>query len=102
MSHVAPEPIETQPAIADSAAIHADAWDRAKRTLKTGLLLDILVAVGFALSAWLADASDNDIPTVVAVTGLAVSLGKSVLQAVASWLLRLKSTPQNTFDVKES
>ena len=64
-----------------------DARNRAARTLYQGLVLDVLVAIGVALAAWLPDA---DVTAGEAWAILAASLAKSVLQAGASWLMRLK------------
>lgn len=69
---------------------HADARDRAKRTALQALGTDLLAALGVSLSAWAADA---DITTQAAWAALGVMFGKSCLQIVASYLMRLKMAP---------
>lgn len=64
-----------------------DAQNRAVRTAYQGFTIDILVAIGAALAAWV---STNDITTAAAWLTLAVSLAKSILQTAAAFLMRLK------------
>ena len=70
-----------------TTALQADARNRASRSLYQGLLVDVLVAVAVALLAWLPDA---DITTTEAWGILGVAVAKTVLQAVASYVMRLK------------
>jgi hypothetical protein len=73
-----------------SAPVKASARERALRTFYTGLGLDVAVAVAAALLAWLpaADVADR-----TAWLVLLASLLKTVLQAVASYIIRLRVTP---------
>lgn len=73
-----------------SNPVKASALERAKRTLLTGVYLDVAVAVAAAILVWLPAA---DIATATAWAVLATSLVKTVLQAVASYVLRLRVTP---------
>ena len=70
-----------------TAILRNDAKNRAIRTLYQGLFLDVLIAVGASLSAWLATDPTFEKAAWVA---LGVAVTKSVLQAVAAWLMRLK------------
>lgn len=73
-----------------SVPVKASARERAKRTLLTGLGLDVAIAVAAALLAWLPTA---DVVSSAAWLVLVTSLIKTILQAVASYVLRLKVTP---------
>jgi len=68
----------------------ADAADRGWRTLIQGLAIDVLVAVAAVLLVWLPDA---DISKVEAWIVLGTAVAKSVLTAVASYVMRLKVAP---------
>jgi len=68
----------------------ADAAQRAKRTFLQGIALDVAVAVAVALLAWLPDA---DLTNKQAWIILGTSLAKTVLTAVASYVMRLKVRP---------
>lgn len=67
-----------------------DATDRAWRTLVQGLAIDVAIAIAAALLVWLPDA---DISTREAWTVLGITLAKTVLTAVASFVMRLKVDP---------
>ena len=77
--------------MATAAPVKASALERAIRTFKTGIGIDIGVAVAMALLAWLPDA---DISNRTAWLILAGTLVKTILQAAASYVVRLKSTPK--------
>lgn len=64
-----------------------DAANRARRTLVQGLAIDVAVAVAAVLLAWLPDA---DLASREAWVIVGVSVAKSALTAVASWVMRLK------------
>lgn len=66
-----------------------DAVDRSRRTLIQGLVTDALVAVAAVLLVWLPDA---DITSREAWTVLGVSVVKSVLTAVASYVMRVRES----------
>lgn len=68
----------------------ADAKQRAKRTFIQGIALDVAVAIAVALLAWLPDA---DLTSKQAWIILGTSLAKTVLTAVASYVMRLKVRP---------
>ncbi len=70
--------------------IETDARDRAWRTFLQGLALDLLVAVAAALLVWLPDA---DVTSRQAWVVLGVTLTKTILQAAASYVMRLKVAP---------
>lgn len=74
----------------------ADAWDRAWRTFKTGVGLDI----GIALVIVLVPAFTDIHWTPLWWTALLSALGKSVLQAVASYYYRKWVTPKVGVKVK--
>lgn len=65
----------------------ADAVDRSKRTLIQGVAVDALVAACAVLLVWLPDA---DITSREAWAVLGVSVGKSVLTAIASYVMRIR------------
>ena len=71
-------------------AVQADAAQRAKRTFIQGIALDVAVAIAVALLAWLPDA---DLTNKQAWIILGTSLAKTVLTAVASYVMRLKVRP---------
>lgn len=73
-----------------SPTTRTDATDRAWRTLVQGLAIDIAVAIAAALLVWLPDA---DISTSEAWVVLGTTLAKTVLTAVASFVMRLKVDP---------
>lgn len=74
----------------DISTTKADAAQRAKRTFIQGIALDVAVAVAVALLAWLPDA---DLTNKQAWIILGTSLAKTVLTAVASYVMRLKVRP---------
>jgi len=78
--HVADNPVRT------------DARVRALRTLWTSLGIDLAVALGVVLTTWITDA---DLSNPAAWTTLAVLVGKSLIECVAAYLVRLKVTPSN-------
>lgn len=73
-----------------STPTKAAATERAKRSLWTGLALDLAVAVATALLVWLPGA---DVSSTTAWVILGTTLLKTVLQAAASYVLRLKVQP---------
>lgn len=73
----------------------AAAQERAVRSFLTGLGLDVVVAVAAALLAWLPAA---DVSQGTAWLILATTLIKTVLQALASYVLRLKLAPATEVD----
>lgn len=79
-------PTSTTPA----QAKHAAATERGRRTLWQGLALDLGVAIAVTLLAWLPDA---DVASSTAWIILGTALLKSVLTAVASYVMRLKVDP---------
>lgn len=68
----------------------ADAWDRAGRSLKTGIGLDISIAVALAVATLLPDFAWTTTYWIV----LGTAVVKSVLSAASSYILRRKSTPK--------
>lgn len=68
----------------------ADAMDRAWRTFKSGIGLDIAIAVAVVLAPAITNLEWT--PVYWAVLGTAIA--KSVLTAVTSYVLRRKSTPK--------
>lgn len=70
--------------------VQADARSRAKRTLLQGLIVDVLIAVAAALLAWLPDA---DLTSREALAAFGLVLIKTVLTAVASYVMRLRVAP---------
>lgn len=74
----------------EAQATRAAAVERGLRTLWQGLGLDVAVAVAVALLAWLPSA---DVSSGAAWSLLGLSLLKTVLTAVASYVLRLKRPP---------
>lgn len=73
-----------------TAPVKASALERAKRTLLTGVGLDVAVAVAAAVLAWLPAANVSDR---TAWLVLLTAVVKTVLQAIASYVLRLRVTP---------
>lgn len=73
-----------------TSAVKADAAERSVRTLLTGLALDVIVAIAAALLVWLPDA---DVSSREAWTVLLALLVKTILQAAASYVVRLKVAP---------
>ena len=73
-----------------SAPIQAAAAERGRRTLVQGLAIDLGVAIAGVLLAWLPDA---DLTAGEAWLALGVAVGKSVLTALASYVMRLKVDP---------
>jgi hypothetical protein len=76
--------------VAETSLVHADALERAARTLWTGIGIDAAVAIG---SGVLLELQGGDITSPLfwgAIGGLVV---KSILTASASYLVRLKVTP---------
>ncbi len=76
--------------MAASPATRTDATDRAWRTLVQGLAVDVAIAIAAALLVWLPDA---DISSTEAWIVLGTTLAKTVLTAVASFVMRLKVDP---------
>lgn len=76
--------------MATTPATRKDAADRSVRTLLTGVGLDVAIAIAAALLAWLPDA---DVSSTAAWIVLGTAVTKTVLQAVASYVLRLKVAP---------
>ena len=74
------------------SAVRTDATDRARRTLFQGLAIDVAVAIAAALLVWLPDA---DISSSEAWIVLGTTLAKTVLTAVASFVMRLKVDPES-------
>lgn len=74
-----------------STQVKAAATERATRTLWQGLGIDVAIAVAAALLAWLPDA---DVLDGAAWLILGTILIKTVLQAVASYVMRLKLAPR--------
>lgn len=73
-------------------ATRSDAANRGFRTLLQGVALDVAVAIAVALLAWLPEA---DVSSKQAWIILGTSVAKTVLTAVASYVMRLKVTPVN-------
>lgn len=71
-------------------ATHRAAGERGRRTLWQGLALDLAIAVAVTLLAWLPDA---DVASSTAWVILGTALLKSVLTALASYVMRLKVAP---------
>ncbi|WP_269304947.1 hypothetical protein [Aeromicrobium sp. HA] len=65
----------------------ADAANRSVRTLIQGLAVDALIAVAGVLLVWLPDA---DLTSREAWTVVAITAAKSVLTAVASYVMRIR------------
>lgn len=70
--------------------VKAAAVERGRRTLIQGLAIDLAVAVAVVLLAWLPDA---DLTAGEAWLALGVAVGKSLLTALASYVMRLKVAP---------
>lgn len=81
------EPTTTSAA---TAANHAAATERGRRTLWQGLGLDVAIAVAMVLLMWLPDA---DVTSTEAWLILGTAVIKSVLTALASYVMRLKVQP---------
>lgn len=64
-----------------------DATNRSYRTLVQGLAVDALIAVASVLLVWLPDA---DLTSGEAWTVVAIAAAKSVLTAVASYVMRIR------------
>lgn len=73
-----------------SAPVKAAATERATRSLVQGLGIDVLIAVAAALLTWLPEA---DVLDGAAWLLLGTILVKTVLQAAASYVMRLKYAP---------
>lgn len=69
----------------------AAAAERGTRTLLQGVAIDLAVAVAVVLLAWLPDA---DVSSREGWIILGTALVKSVLTALASYVMRLKVTPK--------
>ncbi len=82
MAHISGEPV----------AVRADAAERSLRSLVQGLALDIVVAVALVLST--AFGAIEWTPTYWKAIGL--TLAKSVLQAVVSYIMRVYVTPRRS------
>lgn len=70
-----------------STQLKRDAINRMVRTLYQGVGIDILVGIGIALASWVG--KDNFL-TAEAGLVLVYSVIKSAVQAIASYLMRLK------------
>jgi hypothetical protein len=68
----------------------ADAANRGWRTLIQGVTIDVAVALAAVLLVWLPDA---DLSSREAWIVLGTAVAKSVLTALASYVMRLKVTP---------
>ena len=68
----------------------AAAAERGRRTLLQGIAIDVATAVAAALLLWLPDA---DLSSRDAWIVLGTAVAKTVLTAVASYLMRLKVAP---------
>ena len=73
-----------------TTVVKAAAVERGRRTLIQGLAIDLAVAVAVVLLAWLPDA---DLTAGEAWLALGVAVGKSLLTALASYVMRLKVAP---------
>jgi hypothetical protein len=71
-------------------AKHAAAVERGTRTAWQGLAIDVAIAVAVVLLAWLPDA---DVASSTAWVILGTAVLKSVLTAIASYVVRLKVDP---------
>jgi hypothetical protein len=80
----------------EAASVIPDALERALRTLWQGFLVDGLSAAGAGLLILLMD-GDLTSPLFWSAAGLMVS--KSILVALASFLVRLRSTPKESLPV---
>ena len=76
--------------------VRVDALDRAKRTITQGLVIDLAVALGLVLAAWVVEVPDDALPSSAMWLALGVAVGKSFVQAFASWLMRLRVAPSET------
>jgi hypothetical protein len=79
--------------VVEKSPVHADALERAARTLWTGIGVDAAVAIG---SGVLIEMQGGDVTSPAfwaAIGGLVV---KSILTASASYLVRLKVEPKAT------
>lgn len=70
--------------------VKSAAVERGTRSLVQGLGIDVAVAVAVVLLAWLPDA---DLSSRAAWMILGTAVAKSLLTAVASYVMRLKSAP---------
>lgn len=73
-----------------SVSTKVDAANRSVRSLFIGLAVDVAVAIATALLLWLPDA---DLTKREAWIVLGTTLAKTVLQAAASYVVRLKVPP---------
>lgn len=73
-----------------SAPVKAAAKERGVRAITQGLVIDLAVAAALVVAAW---APDADIASKTAWVILGTALAKSLLQAVASYVMRLKMAP---------
>lgn len=73
-----------------TTATRVDATSRGWRTFVQGVAIDIAVAIGAVLLVWLPDA---DVSSKEAWLVLGTSVLKSVLQALAAYVMRLKIAP---------
>lgn len=71
-------------------AVRTDAANRGFRTLAQGAALDVAIAIAAALLVWLPDA---DLSSRAAWIILGTAVAKTVLTALASYVMRLKVTP---------
>jgi len=76
--------------VTTTAPVKAAATERGRRTLIQGLAIDLGVAVAVVLLAWLPDANLTSGEAWLAV---GVAVAKSVLTALASYVMRLKVAP---------
>jgi hypothetical protein len=78
-----------------SRATQADAANRGFRTLLQGVAIDLAVAIAVAVLAWIPDA---DLSSRAAWLILGSAVAKTVLTALASYVMRLKVTPPAVTD----
>lgn len=73
-----------------TTATQVDATNRGWRTFVQGVAIDVVVAIAAVLLVWLPDA---DVSSTEAWLVLGTSVVKSVLQALAAYVMRLKIAP---------
>ena len=78
-----------------SRATQADAANRGFRTLLQRVAIDLAVAIAVAVLAWIPDA---DLSSRAAWLILGSAVAKTVLTALASYVMRLKVTPPAVTD----
>lgn len=88
-----PLPLERRSVMSSTSATKSDARERSLRTLLQGLAIDVLVAIGVAVTAVLVTIPDAELVGVAAWVAIGVAVLKSALTAVASYLTRLALPP---------